>query len=41
MFNDDVETYEVGISMYKTGDFRNHPELTKEEAVKIFESYLE
>jgi hypothetical protein len=41
MFNDDVETYEVGISMHKTGDFRNHPELTKEEAVKIFESYLE
>ena len=41
MFNNNVETYEVGISMYATGDFKNHPELTKDEATKIFESYLE
>jgi hypothetical protein len=41
MFDDDVETFEVGISMNATGDFKNHEGLTKEEATKIFESYLE
>ncbi len=41
MFDNDVETFEVGISMDATGDFKNHEGLTKEEATKIFESYLE
>ena len=41
VFDDDVETFEVGISMNATGDFKNHEGLTKEEATKIFESYLE
>ena len=40
MFDDDVETFEVGISMNATGDFKNHEGLTKDEAIKIFESYL-
>lgn len=40
MFNDEVETFEVGISIGKTGDFKNHDCLTREEADRIFESYL-
>ena len=40
MFNDEVETFEVGISIDKTGDFKNHDCLTREEADRIFESYL-
>jgi hypothetical protein len=35
-----VGTYEVAISAYATGDFRNHEGLTKDEANRIFESYL-
>jgi hypothetical protein len=33
-------TYEVGISMDATGDFKDHKGLTKKEADQIFESYL-
>jgi hypothetical protein len=40
MFSDGVETFEVGISMHATGDFKNHEGLTREEADRIFESYL-
>ena len=41
MFDDAAEgTFEVGISMNATGDFKNHEGLTKDEATKIFESYL-
>jgi hypothetical protein len=40
MFDDYVETFEVGIILDKTGDFKNHDRLTREEADKIFASYL-
>ena len=40
MFEDYVETFEVGIILDKTGDFKNHDRLTREEADKIFASYL-
>jgi hypothetical protein len=40
MFDDEVETFEVGIILDKTGDFKNHDRLTREEADKIFASYL-
>ena len=40
MFSDGIETFEVGITMHATGDFKNHEGLTREEADKIFEGYL-
>jgi hypothetical protein len=40
MFDDEVETFEVGITIDKTGDFKNHDGLTREEADEIFASYL-
>lgn len=40
MFDDNIETFEVGISLDKTGDFKNHANLTREEADHVFESYL-
>ena len=40
MFDDGVETFEVGIVIDSIGDYKNHTGLTREEADKIFESYL-
>ena len=40
MFDDEVETFEVGVILDKTGDFKNHDRLTREEADEIFASYL-
>lgn len=40
MFDDDIESFEVVIIMDSIGDFKNHSGLTREEADRIFESYL-
>lgn len=40
MFDDGVETFEVSIVMNASGDYKNHAGLTREEAERIFESYL-
>jgi hypothetical protein len=41
MFDESAEgTCEVSISLHATGDFKNFDCLTREEADKIFESYL-
>lgn len=40
MFADRVETFEVGIWINSTAEHTSHEGLTREEAERIFESYL-